>query len=183
MLSFPMKKYLGVVAVGLAAVWIVHSQSLPANAAAPAPSAKPPAATVDAVKSGPLASQVFQWKDLPVKVTPNGMRRDFFNTSTATLLNLECHVTTLLPGRVSHPPHRHAHEEIIIITEGTLEVNLKGEITEAGTGSILFYAPQDLHGVKNNGTTNATYHVFTWKTPATVGAVGEKQKSESGKLK
>ncbi|HRE82209.1 MAG TPA: cupin domain-containing protein [Opitutaceae bacterium] len=178
-----MNKYLCMFAVGLAAVWVVHSQSFQANAAAPAPSEKPKTAVLNPVKSAPLASQVFQWKDLPVKVTPNGMRRDVFNTSTATLLNLECHVTTLLPGRMSHPPHQHAHEEIIIVTEGSLEVNLKGEITEAGTGSILFYAPQDLHGVKNNGTTNATYHVFTWKTPATAGAVREKQESESGKLK
>lgn len=166
---YPMKKYLWLFAVGLAAVWAMPSQWLQANAAAPA-TASPKTGAQNAVKSGPLESQVFQWKDLPVKVTPSGMRRDVFNTSTATLLNLECHVTTLLPGKISHPPHRHAHEEIIIITEGTLEVNLKGEITEAGTGSILFYAPQDLHGVKNNGTTNATYHVFTWKTPATTGA-------------
>ena len=34
-------------------------------------------------------------------------------------------------------------------------------------GSIIFLAPNDLHGWKNVGTTNASYAIITWKTAKT----------------
>lgn len=144
---------------------VVHRLTLLAGVLAGAPvmlNAAP-----DPEPSAPLTSRVIPWESLAVKTTPNGQSRVVFNTSTATLENLECHITSLLPGKAAHAPHRHGHEEIIIIKEGTLEVNLNGQKQVVGPGSILFYAPNDLHGVTNVGTTMATYHVFTWKTPKT----------------
>ena len=79
------------------------------------------------------------------------------------------------PGLDSHPPHRHPHEELIIVQDGTLEVFLNGETQRVGPGSILFYAPNDLHKVRNVGTTPATYIIFTFytaKTPAPLSAAG-----------
>jgi quercetin dioxygenase-like cupin family protein len=78
-------------------------------------------------------------------------------------------VTTIRPGDVPHPPHRHPDEEMILIKEGTLEVTINGETQRAGAGSIFFYASNDLHGMRNVGSTPATYYVFrfvTAKTPS-----------------
>ena len=42
-------------------------------------------------------------------------------TGTATLDELECHITTLNPGETPHPPHKHPDEELVIVKEGTVE--------------------------------------------------------------
>jgi mannose-6-phosphate isomerase-like protein (cupin superfamily) len=117
----------------------------------------------------PLVSAVFDWARLPVIPTPAGERRDFFDATTRTLRNLECHATTLNPGETPHPPHRHPDEELIIVKEGTVEVLINDRVQRAGAGSIFFFGSNDLHGLRNVGTDRATYHVIrilTSDTPA-----------------
>ncbi|MES2693674.1 MAG: cupin domain-containing protein [Verrucomicrobiota bacterium] len=131
--------------------------------------AQAPSAGADstAKKPAPLKSQVLAWESMPVKQTALGNVRPIFNTPTATLAKLESHVTTLNPGLDSHAVHRHAHEELIIIKEGTVEVTLNDEKKTVGPGAILFYASNDPHKIKNVGTTPAVYHVFTFYTAET----------------
>ncbi len=117
----------------------------------------------------PLASAVFDWTALKVIPTPKGERRDFFDSPTRTFRNLECHATTLNAGEVPHEAHRHPDEELIIVKEGTLEVMINGRTQEAGPGSIFFLASNDLHGLRNVGSGQASYHVLrilTGDTPA-----------------
>lgn len=129
-------------------------------------------ATLNAADPAPkpaMKSTVFDWKQLVVTPTKTGERRQFFNGPTATLDNFSGHITTLRPGEVAHAPHRHPDEEMIVVKEGTLEVTINGAASRAGAGSVFFYAPNDLHGMKNVGDTNASYFVFrfiTAKTPA-----------------
>jgi len=118
-------------------------------------------------------SMVFDWNDLKSQPTANGSRRDVTNLPTATLEGFESHITTLNPGAISHPPHRHPREEFIILKEGTLDVAINGKITRAGPGSLLFFASNDLHNVKNVGDTPATYLVFNLATAATKTAPAE----------
>jgi quercetin dioxygenase-like cupin family protein len=116
-----------------------------------------------------MNSTVVDWAKLAVKPTKTGERRELFDGPTATLRNFEGHVTTIKPGEVPHPAHRHPDEEMIIIKEGTLEVTINGATQRVGAGSVFFYASNDLHGMKNVGDTNATYFVFrfvTERTPA-----------------
>ena len=40
---------------------------------------------------------------------------------TATLDELEMHITTLNPGQSSHAPHQHPNEELVIVRQGTVE--------------------------------------------------------------
>jgi XRE family transcriptional regulator, regulator of sulfur utilization len=114
-----------------------------------------------------LGSKVIDWEKLAPRTTKTGERRELFDAPTATLSNLEGHVTTLNPGETPHAPHRHPDEEMIIVKVGTLEVFINGETQRAGPGSVFFYASNDLHGLKNVGTTPATYFVFRFLTPAT----------------
>ena len=83
-------------------------------------------------------STVIDWAKLAVKPTKTGERRELFDAPTLTLNNFEGHVTTIRPGEVPHPPHRHPDEEMILIKEGTLEVTINGETQRASAGSIFF---------------------------------------------
>jgi len=114
-----------------------------------------------------LPSGVYDWEQLTVQPTDVGQRRSLFDSPTATVNNLEFHITTLNPGQQSHAPHRHPNEELVMLKEGTLEAILNGKMIPMPTGSVLFIAPNDLHAVRNVGTTPATYFVVTWRTPKT----------------
>lgn len=126
-----------------------------------------------ATPPAPLGSTVFKWEDLAVRPTGNGERRDVTDRPTATFEGFESHVTMLLPGRLSHAPHQHAREELIILCDGTLDVTINGATTRAGPGSLLFFAANDFHNVQNVGDTPATYFVFNFSTAATKGVPKE----------
>jgi len=112
-------------------------------------------------------SAVFDWQSIPAKPTPVGEVRSFFKAPTATLEELELHVTTLKPGVMSHPPHQHPNEELVIIKEGTVEALVNGESKRTGPGSVIFNASNQLHGLRNVGPGPATYHVINWKSAQT----------------
>jgi XRE family transcriptional regulator, regulator of sulfur utilization len=114
-----------------------------------------------------LKSQVFDWSAMTPKENAYGSTRAIVRAPTVTLDELEMHVTTLNPGQVSHAPHQHANEELIILREGTLETLSLGQWKRVGPGSIIFNASNDLHGVKNVGTVPAVYHVINWKSATT----------------
>ena len=112
-----------------------------------------------------MQSSAFDWNAIPAKSTAIGSVRQFFRSPTATLDELECHVTTLNPGAQSHPPHKHPNEELVIVREGTIEVLMNGEWKRVGPGSVIFNASNQLHALRNVGTGPATYHVINWQSP------------------
>jgi len=107
-----------------------------------------------------LGSAVFDWKTVAEKPTDVGSVRSFFKDRTATVDQLEVHVTTLSPGKSPHPPHRHPNEEMIILRQGTVEALVNGEWKRVGPGSVIFFASNQLHGLRNVGTEPAVYHVI-----------------------
>ena len=115
----------------------------------------------------PLGSRAVDFAQLAVVPTAIGMRRDVFEGTTGTLTHLECHLTTLNPGEAPHPAHRHPDEELMLVKEGILEATINGISYRVGPGSVLFYSANDLHGVRNPGATQVTYHVFRFSTPLT----------------
>jgi quercetin dioxygenase-like cupin family protein len=135
----------------------------------PALAAAGPFALADAKPgtSRVMGSEIFDFNSIPVRPTPYGSVRSFFSAPTATLENLELHVTTLNPGHEPHAPHRHPNEEMLIIQKGTVEALSKGEWKPAGPGSVIFNASNQLHGVRNRGSVPAVYHVINWKSAAT----------------
>jgi XRE family transcriptional regulator, regulator of sulfur utilization len=112
-----------------------------------------------------MQSSAFDWNAVPAKATDVGEVREFFRAPTATLPELELHVTTLNPGLASHPPHRHAHEELFIVKEGTVEVLVNGDWKKLGPGSVGFNGSDQLHGIRNPGPGKASYHVISWRSP------------------
>jgi XRE family transcriptional regulator, regulator of sulfur utilization len=112
-----------------------------------------------------MGSSIFDWNSIEAKTTKVGSTRKFFQAPTATLDELECHVTTLNPGETPHPPHKHPDEELIIVKEGTVESLVNGQIKRVGPGSVIFQASNQMHSISNVGQTPATYHVIKWNSP------------------
>ncbi|MES1196324.1 MAG: cupin domain-containing protein [Steroidobacter sp.] len=114
-----------------------------------------------------IGPSVYDWNALDTKKTDVGEYRQVMKGPTATLEELELHVTTLNPGKDSHPPHRHPNEELVIIREGTVETLSDGQWKKLGPGSVIFNASNSLHALRNIGNTPAVYHVINWRSQAT----------------
>jgi quercetin dioxygenase-like cupin family protein len=113
-----------------------------------------------------LGSTTVSWEQIEASGnSTTGLSRRFFQNPTATLDELEMHVTHLPPGKAPHPPHTHPEEELVIIKEGTLEAMQQGKTHRVGPGGVIFQASNQLHGVRNVGDTTATYYVVRWASP------------------
>jgi XRE family transcriptional regulator, regulator of sulfur utilization len=114
-----------------------------------------------------MGSSAFDWTQVPAVQEDGHTVRHFFRAPTATLNELEVHVTTLPAGEQSHPAHKHPNEELVIVKEGTVEVLVNGEMRTVGPGSVIFNGSNQMHSLRNVGKGPATYHVVNWKSTAT----------------
>ena len=110
-----------------------------------------------------MGSAVFDWNTIEAKATKAGAVRKFFQSPTAALGELECHVTTLNPGEAPHGSHAHPEEELIIVKEGSVECLVNGQTKVVGPGSVIFHAANQTHGIRNAGKTATSYYVIKWK--------------------
>ena len=109
-----------------------------------------------------MRSRVFDWNQLKPEASKTGERREVFDAPTATLERFASHITTLNPGQAPHPAHKHPEEELMIVRQGTLEVTLNGQATRVESGGMIFCASNEMHGLRNVGTTPAIYYVVKW---------------------
>jgi mannose-6-phosphate isomerase-like protein (cupin superfamily) len=93
---------------------------------------------------------------------PVGEHRVYFQGSTEGLNSLIVGSLLLKPGQQPHPPHTHADEEVIVLAEGTGEINLNGKSSGVGPGEVMYAAPNCLHGIRNTGSTPLTLYYFKW---------------------
>jgi quercetin dioxygenase-like cupin family protein len=107
----------------------------------------------------PLPSATFLFEKLPVQVSNNAEIRPILKGKLETGESLEVHETTLQPGGAPHPPHRHEHSEMWLIREGTVELTINGASNRMGPGGLGFVRSNEEHGIKNVGSTAATYFV------------------------
>jgi quercetin dioxygenase-like cupin family protein len=123
---------------------------LPALAAPPAP----------AQDKKMLTSRVFKYEDLPVR--PNGQNkgRAVFDGETHLGSPVELHMTELGPGQVPHAPHQHSHEEVIMLRRGAIDATVNGKTMQLTSGSVLWVASGEMHGLKNPGAEVAEYFVI-----------------------
>jgi XRE family transcriptional regulator, regulator of sulfur utilization len=141
----------------------------------------PPVAAVTPVVPKPImGSLAFDWEKLVVKQTKVGESRSVCRAPTATLDELEMHVTTLNKGQAPHPPHQHADEELLIVKEGTVEALVAGEWIKLGPGSVIFQAANIEHAIRNAGEGQATYHVIKWNSP---GMLAKREAAKAASVK
>jgi mannose-6-phosphate isomerase-like protein (cupin superfamily) len=107
----------------------------------------------------PLASSFFPFDGLPVKQGKGVQTRSILKGDLATGEEVELHETTLEPGAMPHPPHRHKHSEMWLTRVGTVEITINGKSSRLGPGSAAFVASNEEHGIRNVGEVPALYFV------------------------
>jgi XRE family transcriptional regulator, regulator of sulfur utilization len=106
-----------------------------------------------------LSSFIKPFSELPVKRNGENESRSILQGVTHSGDQLEVHETTLAPGSSPHPPHRHEHEELLLLMSGTLAVTIEGKTGVIGPGGAAFFHSNELHGARNPGSENAQYFV------------------------
>ena len=105
-------------------------------------------------------SVVYRFADLkPVEHRGGDVGRQVLAGRLPTGEFVEVHETMLPAGKMSHPPHRHPHTEMLLIRTGELEYTDEGTPMLCGAGDVVFSASMRLHGLRNIGKTSATYFV------------------------
>lgn len=111
-----------------------------------------------------VASFVKPFDQLPVKQNGTNTSRAILNGKTESGCMMEVHETTLGPGMSPHPPHHHKHDEMFLMSKGSLEVTIAGKTTTIGPGSAAYVHSEEEHGVRNPGAVDAQYFVVATGT-------------------
>lgn len=117
--------------------------------------------------SGIIGPSTYSWSSMKANKTQVGEMRQVLKGPTATLEELEVHITDLNPGQASHPPHHHPNEELILLETGTVETLSKGHWVRLEPGSVIMNGSESWHSLRNVGAEPAQYFVVNWRTPAT----------------
>lgn len=135
---------------------LIASLTTEPNSLAAAPAASPDNQTI--------ASFVKPFDQLPVKQNGTNTSRAILNGITESGTAMEVHETTLGPGMSPHPPHHHKHDELFLMSKGSLEVTIAGKTSTIGPGSAAYVHSGEEHGVRNPGTVDAQYFVVATGT-------------------
>ena len=119
---------------------------------------------LDSTRADKLQTGVYRHEVAKVSVDPT-RQRDMHTSlvmqgPTNWLRKLQCHSTTLVPGG-GYEPHTDNYDVALLMVSG--EVETLGVRLEAS--DIAFYAAGEAHGIRNVGTTNASYLIFEFHAP------------------
>jgi XRE family transcriptional regulator, regulator of sulfur utilization len=102
------------------------------------------------------------YRDSQISYTGDAQKkgREFFHGTTHSDFGLQMHETILGPGIQTHEPHKHEHEEIVIVFEGTMEAWMEGKTELAEAGSVVYFGSNQMHSSRNAGTVQCRYYVI-----------------------
>ena len=115
-----------------------------------------------AQQSKALPSRVFKYDDLAVKVNGENKSRAVMKGETHSAFPIELHMTELGSGQAPHAPHKHVHEECLMLRNGLLDATIDGQTTHLTAGSIIYVASNEMHGWRNPGPERAEYFVIAF---------------------
>jgi quercetin dioxygenase-like cupin family protein len=125
---------------------------LPVLAAADAAAQRPQIA--------PLPAKVYHAAKILYVGDEKKKGRAFFRGADHSGFDLEAHETVLGPGTETHAPHKHEHDEIVILIEGTAQTFMEGKTETVEAGSVIHFGSNQLHSLRNAGTTPCRYYVI-----------------------
>jgi len=108
-------------------------------------------------------SFIVNWDTVAVHKTDKGQHRDIFDRATSQFVRFDVHATTLNAGQVSHPPHRHRSEEMIVMIKGNVQMNIDNKFYKAAAGDVIFLESEIPHALNNTGHTACEYFAFQWQ--------------------
>jgi quercetin dioxygenase-like cupin family protein len=115
-----------------------------------------------AASAAEIPDAVLSKDDGHLNAQPFGDLRVFLEGQTVGLKSLTVGSLELKPGQSPHPPHQHAEEEIMLITDGRGEITLAGRVTKVGPGSIMYAGSNRIHGIVNTSDAPLTFYYFKW---------------------
>lgn len=95
--------------------------------------------------------------------TAKGGGMKYFNRPTAMCSNMEMHVTGLKHKGPSHAPHTHIDTEIILVTEGEMQLTIDGKDFNGTAGDLFIVESNKPHGVSNAAEKPCKYFAFKWR--------------------
>ena len=110
-----------------------------------------------------IPSILVDWNDLAAQQNERVYRRQHFNRPTVLFEKFDMHVTTLKPNQVSHAPHTHRQEEIIIVRKGNIEMQIGNTFQKARPGDLIFLNSNIPHALKNLSKGECEYFAFQWQ--------------------
>jgi quercetin dioxygenase-like cupin family protein/predicted dehydrogenase len=114
-----------------------------------------------AIQAGPPI--FLDWTEMQMKTTDKGESRQIFNRPVAWLSKIDMHATTLNEGQVSHPPHTHRNEEIILMRSGNVQMYIGGKYYPAKAGDIVFLTSGTPHNLENKTKGRCEYFALQWQ--------------------
>jgi (S)-ureidoglycine aminohydrolase len=106
---------------------------------------------------------ILDWTNMPVQQTAKGETRQILSQPTVWLSRIDLHATTLNPGEVSHPPHIHRAEEIILMRTGHVQMYINGKHYPASDGDLVFLPSGNPHALENHSTGRCEYFALQWQ--------------------
>jgi (S)-ureidoglycine aminohydrolase len=106
---------------------------------------------------------LLSWSNMPVQHTAKGETRQIFSLPSPWLSKIDLHATTLNPGEVSHPPHTHRAEEIILMRTGHVQEYVDGKRYPATDGDLIFLPSGSSHALENRSTERCEYFALQWQ--------------------
>jgi (S)-ureidoglycine aminohydrolase len=108
-------------------------------------------------------SILIDWETIKFQPHDKGGIRRFFDRKSAMSDRIEMHATTLNPGIKSHEPHTHAPAEIVIMMDGTTEMEIGNNIYPGEAGDIYFLGSNIPHAIRNTSDKPCMYLAFQWE--------------------
>jgi XRE family transcriptional regulator, regulator of sulfur utilization len=156
------RRDLGLLLPALAAASAVAQEPAAQQSATQLPATPHPAAQQSATQQPAvetMTSKAYTSDQIPYKGDDKKKGRQFFLAATHAGFKIECHETVLGAGLETHPPHKHEHEEIMIVVAGTVEANMDGVKQTVPAGSVVVFGSNQTHNARNAGTTPSRYYI------------------------
>jgi (S)-ureidoglycine aminohydrolase len=121
-------------------------------------------ATVARAQNDTVQANVYSWNSFKVVKSETGESRQILRGIGTDVQYIDMHAGTLEPGKMPHPAHKHAEEELIIVKEGQVKITIGDKSKVLGPGSVAIAMPGDMHGIENAGSTRCTYYVMKYRS-------------------